>query len=358
MFARSFPLHLSLFALMLSGASACQLQRDGMGIIDAGKADRAFDSKSVRLDTAILRDAWTNHDADARYLKNDSISNELQVSPGDGSLVSDSLVVNLDGALGNIDGTASQNQPVDFPSTILTDTASDSMSPTLDASPVDLFTADSVLDSVSFDPTDSQSSPLAPVCDWRLDNTTTLGDLPLLQVDKPSILQTPSGPSICFDGKNDGLIRNSNPLSGLQKFTLQLFFRSDQHDLQEMHLLHIEEPENIRHRFVLETRSTKVGTWYPRVFLRWDDRAMEIDNPTTLFPADRWYWVAFSYDGMTARLFINGVETVAKQADWGPIGDAPLALGMRLNKQGFFPGCFAQLIVSSTVLPATELRVP
>jgi hypothetical protein len=362
MLVSRFSILFSVYAFTFVSFTACQLQRDGMAIIDAGKADKAADMRSERWDTADHRDAQTVQTQDAQPLKSDTISIDIQSRPDAGPSVTDSSpgMTNSDGSIRDFASAESLNHPVDLlPSTSIEPTT-DAISPVLDASPVDLFMADSVLDIASPDlaTTDSQSSLFKPVFDWRLDNLSTLGDQPLLQVDKPSIVQTPSGAAVCFDGKNDGLVRGSNPLTGLSQFTLQIFFRSDQDNLQEMHLLHIEEPENIRHRFILETRSIKAGTWYPRVFIRWDDLATEIDQPTNSLSKGDWYWVAFSYDGVTARLFVNGEETVSKQASWGPIGDAPLSLGMRLNKQGFFPGCFAQLIVTSTALPAAELHKP
>lgn len=316
-----------------------------MALVDGRSPDRAVESIRPQLDADVVSPAVDAAilDADAKALAIDS-----------------STLVNLDAVFGSHEDTAPQNQSLDLLPALPIDTASDSSNDVADSSPTDIALVDVTPDSAVSDLTNADTPvlPPPPICDWRVDNTSTLGDLPFQQRGKPYVIDTPTGPSVCFNGQKDGLVRASTPLTGLRQFTLQILLRSDQEDLEETHVMHIEEATNSRHRLAIETRSTASGTWYPRVFMRWDDRFMEIDNPIASFPSGSWYWLALSFDGNQARLFVNGVETASSQSPWGPMGEASFSLGMRLNKQGFFPGCVAQIIVSSIALPADALRVP
>jgi hypothetical protein len=204
---------------------------------------------------------------------------------------------------------------------------------------------------------------------WDLDNTTSINGYTTTKTGSPTVVATPFGDGLRFDG-NDGLIVNASPISGAANFTIEMLLRPNVNaspTLDQPRILHVQSSAPIDHRALLEGR-IQGNQWYLDGFLR----APAASNPTTiaslalidstkLHPADRWYAYALVYDGAQLRVYLNGALELS-----GPIATNPLAagvtsIGMRANQVNFFSGDIAQVRFTTSALAPADLlssRIP
>jgi hypothetical protein len=204
---------------------------------------------------------------------------------------------------------------------------------------------------------------------WVLDNTTSIHGYATTKTGSPTVVATPFGDGLRFDG-NDGLIVSASPIAGAASFTIEMLLRPDVNDsptLDQPRILHVQSNAPQDHRALLEGRITG-NQWYLDGFLR----APAASNPSTiaslalidatkLHAADRWYAFALVYDGAELRVFLNGALELS-----GPIATNPLAagvtsIGMRANQVNFFSGDIAQVRFTTSALAPADLlssRIP
>ena len=60
---------------------------------------------------------------------------------------------------------------------------------------------------------------------WRLDNLKKIGGHKVEVLGNPQIIKTNKGKAIFFDGIDDGIFINSNPIEGAKEVTIEAIFR-------------------------------------------------------------------------------------------------------------------------------------
>lgn len=190
---------------------------------------------------------------------------------------------------------------------------------------------------------------------WRV-TPARVGDQTPGVVGQPQALLTPFGPATCFDGKEDGLVVEDNPISGWQEFTLQVLFRPDAGGPAEQRFVHVQEAVT-DNRAMVETRVTPEGAWYLDSFLRSSDDKLALIDPQQQHPADRWYWAALTYDGETMRHYVSAQLEGEGKVRFQPLGAGSTSLGMRLNQVHWFQGCIAEVRYDSRALLPRQLQV-
>lgn len=201
---------------------------------------------------------------------------------------------------------------------------------------------------------------------WVLDGTTNIGGHATTVVGSPTVVATPFGSGLRFDG-NDGLIVNTNPLAGATAFTMEMLLRPDVNEsvtLDEPRILHIQSttpPPVNDHRALLEGR-IQGNQWYVDGFLRAPAAgnpstiaSLALINPAQLHAANRWYSFALVYDGAELRVYLNNTLELS-----GPIAITSLAtgqtsIGMRHSRERFFSGDIAKVRFTPAALTADAL---
>ncbi|MCY3790938.1 MAG: hypothetical protein OXH63_19355 [Gemmatimonadetes bacterium] len=87
----------------------------------------------------------------------------------------------------------------------------------------------------------------------------------------------------------------TNPLAGLEAFTIELDFRPDEGGLAEQRFLHLGEADG--DRVLFETRLTGTGHWYLDTFISSGDSDRALLNEGHLHPVGEWYHLALTCDG-------------------------------------------------------------
>jgi hypothetical protein len=197
---------------------------------------------------------------------------------------------------------------------------------------------------------------------WTAGAGATLGAALPLRLGDPQLEQDPHGSALCFDGIDDGLAFEHNPIAGMSEFTIQVLFRPDAvgtaETPSEQRFVHFEEggattPES--RRALIETRV--VGEqWFLDTFLRGKSASKALIDPQKKHPVGHWYWVALSYGDGTLRHYIDAQLELEGAVPFEPLCPGRTSLGVRLNRVSWFKGCLRELRVTPTVLSAAELE--
>jgi hypothetical protein len=204
-------------------------------------------------------------------------------------------------------------------------------------------------------PPDSLEAKDADFTRWIVDNTESIGGLPVTVSGSPTLTDMPQGKAVCFGGTGDRLVVPQNPIAGLARFTVEVLFRPDGNGPAEQRMVHMQDDAADGNRAMMETRV--VGTqWYLDTYLTSGASSLTLIDSAAKHATDVWYWASLTYDGNTMRHFVAGVEDKSGALSFKPIGKGRTGLGMRLNNISPFKGCIRELRVHPRALPVTELQ--
>lgn len=192
---------------------------------------------------------------------------------------------------------------------------------------------------------------------WKLNNLETIGGVKPEVLGKP-VIKTDSGyQAIAFNGVNDGLVLPNMPMEGWKQFTIEVLFKPDGDGPIAPRFVHFLDKDQNRGTF--EIRLTKDKKWYMDTFLKngkVTDKGLTLIDSTLLHPADRWYWVAMTFDGKAMISYVNGVKEKEGLSNFPRLGAAQVSLGVRLNKVAWFKGMISEIRFHPMALSADALQ--
>ena len=255
------------------------------------------------------------------------------------------------------DGPASN--PVDGPAR---DTAPLDATP-LDSAPPDLARKDVALDqplSVDLPTPDLPSPDLAPkpTSDWVVDNTTSIAGYVPTVMGTPTVTPMDAGTAVCFDGTTDGLLFATNPIQGMQQFTIQTLVYPEIAGTAQPRILHLGGPGANDVRLVIQMRPDGATSWHLLVGFYWNATNTTVEDTAAIHASNQWYWLAVTYDGLTARVYVNGVLENSIALTFGPMVAGSMSLAARQNGASCFPGCMRDLEFFNAPLVASQLHKP
>jgi hypothetical protein len=230
-----------------------------------------------------------------------------------------------------------------------------------DLPPPDLALADRTPDlfTVVDVPGPDQSPPdlgPQPTSNWVIDNTTNIGGFTTTVMGAPTVTAMDAGTAVCFDGALDGLVLGTNPIQGMQRFTIEALAFPAFTGTADTRLIQITDTNNLR--LVIGMRSDPAGNWHALVTFTGGGPGTTIEDTNNLHPSDQWYWLTVTYDGQTARVYVNGVLENSRNLTFGPMTAGSLSLASRPNGQFNFLGCMRDVKFFASALPAAQLDKP
>lgn len=206
---------------------------------------------------------------------------------------------------------------------------------------------------------------------WQLDNLSSIGGHTTTVIGDPTVVSTPFGDGIRFDG-NDGVIVDANPIAGASQFTMEMLFLPDpivNPGSNEPRIFHVQsDPAPPDHRAILEGRVTADNqNWYLDTFLLSQSasspnpsvtQSLALIDPSKTHPLGQWYGYAMVYDGAEVRAYVNGQLDLSGALAVLGTADGHTSLGMRINVRKFFEGVIAQVRFSTSALAPEHLLVP
>lgn len=172
---------------------------------------------------------------------------------------------------------------------------------------------------------------------WKMDNLKKIGGHRVEVLGEPKVIKTGVGKAIYFDGVDDGILIDNNPLAGAGVFTIEAIFRPDAGGLAEQRWLHIEDTENVESRALLETR-LRGDEWFVDTFIKSGENRMPLLAENFRHPLGQWFHVALVFDGKEMRHYVNGKFEMSGPLTIKPFGKGKTSIGVRQNKVFWFNG--------------------
>jgi hypothetical protein len=171
--------------------------------------------------------------------------------------------------------------------------------------------------------------------EWILANMAEKMPAGLKFAGKPEIVKCKYGKSVTFNGSSDGIFLDTNPLSGLTEFTIEVVFQPQSSGDFEQRFLHCGEPQG--DRVLLELRSTATD-WYFDAFIKVGEQQCTLIDPNRLHPLDQWYHLAYVIDNGKLETFVNGNKELEGKIIPSPVKGDKTSVGVRQNQVSWFRG--------------------
>jgi hypothetical protein len=171
---------------------------------------------------------------------------------------------------------------------------------------------------------------------WQIDKLETIGGHATTVIGNPRVIDAPGGKAVLFDGVDDALLVQANPIAGLQAFTVEAVFRPDSGGNKEQRWLHIQG--NTRDDRVLLEIRVEGDQWFLDTFIKSGENRRTLYAENFKHPLGQWYHVALVFDGSTMKHYVDGREELSGPLTIAPLDDGKTSLGVRMNRVNWFKG--------------------
>ena len=192
---------------------------------------------------------------------------------------------------------------------------------------------------------------------WDIDNLKSIGGHDVEVVGDPKVVETDRGNAVAFDGKDDGIFINTDPVEGLESFTVEILFRPEADGPAEQRFFHIQE-NGSQNRVLLETRVPGGGKWYADTYIRSGTSNAALNDPKLTHEAGTWHTLALVCTGTYMTQYVDGKKELGGRIAFKPHKKGRTSIGVRINKVHWFKGAIRRVRISPKALNAEDLLEP
>ena len=197
---------------------------------------------------------------------------------------------------------------------------------------------------------------------WTFDRLENIGGHKTAMLGQPTLIDSPGGRAVLFDGVDDALFVDNHPLAGAATFTWEAIFRPDGGETEQrwFHLSEIDPVTGVDtdNRMLFEIRIAG-DKWFLDSYNQSGSASKALMNRTALHPLGEWYHVASVYDGTQFSNYVDGVREGAAELHLAPHGPGHASIGVRINKVFYFKGAVQLARFTRRALSPSEfLRAP
>jgi acetyl esterase/lipase len=200
----------------------------------------------------------------------------------------------------------------------------------------------------------SAQAPSPTASEWTLDNLTRVGGHVATAIGEPRVVDTPVGRAIEFDGVDDGLIVEANPLDGLERFKIDVLVQPAPDGLEEQRFLHIEEPVT-ENRALMELRHVPGGAWAFDAYLKYGDAQLTLLDRARTHESNAWHIATLAFDGRTMSAYVDGQRDGSGAVAFHALKGGRTSVGVRQNKVSWFKGRVRSVRVTTGEDQAPEI---
>jgi hypothetical protein len=178
---------------------------------------------------------------------------------------------------------------------------------------------------------------------------------------EPSLEFTAFGSSVEFNGVDERLLIDENPIFGAEEFTIEaVIYPYNSHEFaQAPRFLHIESADSPNRRITLELRLTEDGQWYFDAFIKSDLDKYTLVEPTLTHPKDQWYHLAITYKDGVFTSYVNGEKELSHTVTYQLIPEnAKTSIGARMNQIHWFNGLIDSTRFTNKALTPESFDIP
>ncbi len=184
--------------------------------------------------------------------------------------------------------------------------------------------------------------------EWKISGLLESKNFGLTLSGNPAIVDSPYGKAVNFNGMNDGIFLNVNPILGLEQFTVEAIFKPESGGQFEQRFLHLGLMQE--DRLLLEIRATEEKQWYYDAFIATGKSSLALVDKEKLHPLDNWHHVAFVINKGYLVSYVNGIEELNGKTDITPMKSGQASIGVRQNKISWFRGAIYNIKITPTAL--------
>jgi hypothetical protein len=187
---------------------------------------------------------------------------------------------------------------------------------------------------------------------WRIDSIDHIGEHATTILGHPRVVPAPGGKAVEFNGIDDALFLDINPLAGAETWTWEVIFRPDLGGAPEQRFFHFQE-NGTDNRLLFEIRA--IGNqWCLDSFAKGGAGSGTLLDRTKLHPLGEWYHVAAVYDGREFRNYVDGTLEGSAEVHLEPQKAGQASLGVRFNKVNYFKGAMFEARMTPRALGPEE----
>ncbi|ALJ01495.1 hypothetical protein DC20_15360 [Rufibacter tibetensis] len=177
---------------------------------------------------------------------------------------------------------------------------------------------------------------------WKMDSLTAVGGHLTAVIGNPKSIKGKGGAQvISFDGVDDGLLVDHNPIAGAEEFTIEVVFKPNAAwpANVEQRFLHIEDMALGQRRILLELRLNNRNQWYADFFMRTEKAALTLIDSTKTHPVGEWATMTLTYKDKQLKGYVNGQRELSGEIEYLPIpASAKTSIGTRMDQRSWFNG--------------------
>jgi len=181
----------------------------------------------------------------------------------------------------------------------------------------------------------------SPRIEWTFDNLRRIGGLTAHVEGAPTLVDSPWGQAVRFDGQDDAVFLDAHPLAGAETFTFEAVFRPEGGAFEQrwFHLQEIapDSGQATDSRIMFEIR-TRDDEWWLDAFAKGPGYSHTLITDQKRFPVGRWFHVAQTFDGRMYRSFVDGALQDEAPLPFRPQGAGRCSVGCRYNRVSPFQG--------------------
>ncbi len=192
---------------------------------------------------------------------------------------------------------------------------------------------------------------------WAIDNLESIGGHRTTVLGAPTVIETPQGRALAFDGVDDALFVEDHPLARLPQFTVEIYFRPDAGGAPAQRFFHMQD-DGSGGRVLFETRLPGNDTWVLDVFVESSGGSVAVYDAARTHPLGAWYHLAAVVDGQRARSYVNGIEQASFPLVFRPHQGGRTSIGVRITRMYYFKGAIRAARFTPRVLTPAEFLPP
>jgi hypothetical protein len=195
---------------------------------------------------------------------------------------------------------------------------------------------------------------------WQIDNLEQIGGHAVTVFGDPMVVEVDGGKAVAFDGDEDQLLIDANPIGDAREFTVEVVFRPEACYPENMdpRFVHIQDPADPENKRVLiELRLNEQNMCYIDGYILTDTDNLALIDNTLVHPTEAWLHAAMTYKDGILTTYVQGKRELSGAVGYDQLIVNPTgktSLGGRMDKRNWFRGMIRTLRVTRRALSPEE----
>lgn len=199
---------------------------------------------------------------------------------------------------------------------------------------------------------------------WEFNSLEKIGGHSVQLSGNPQVVNTELGKAIKFNGVDDKLLVDNNPIGDAKEFTVEVIFKPDTaYNISNApRFIHFQDPDDpLEKRVMIELRVTQQKTWYLDGYMLTDAGELPLSKRNLTHPIGEWAHAAVTYKDNTFKTYVNGVEELSGNVRFtekliNQIGK--VSIGGRMDNRNYYYGLIKTLKTTRRALDPKEFIKP